>query len=163
MEPSEKGGISKNIFVIALLFAICVIIYMTFQGNYLQKQLVIRESKVLELQGSKDALERRLQETNVKLATLSSANVFLEKNNERLSAVREFLQGQLDIINGQLSRQEELISSQQQIITSLSETNNKLDTVISQLGRLYMESVAAPTSKGNKGKVGVFLTPAEEK
>jgi len=163
MEPAKQSGIPKIIFVISLLIFASIIIYLASQINYFQKQLVIRESKLQELQKSEDILKNQLQAASLKLDALNTANVFLEKNTERLSAIREFLQGQLDMINEQLVRQQEIISSQEEIITSLKETNNKLDTIISQLGYLYMESTAGPTSKGRKSKVGVVLSPGGDK
>lgn len=162
IESKKRSVNSKIIFVILLLIAVSVISYMVSRINYLRQQLVKQESQLLELKSFKDTLERQLQEANLKLAVLNSANNFLEKNTERLGAIREFLQSQLNMINEQLAKQQEIISSQQQIITSLAQANSKLDSVISRIGYLYLQSTA-PASKGRKGKVDVFLSPAEEK
>jgi chromosome segregation ATPase len=153
----------KIIFVIFLLATSSIIIYMLFQMNYLKQQLVNKESQLLELRNYKNILERKLQETDLKLAALTSANSFLEKNNERLGAIRDFLKNQLDMINEQLARQQEIIDLQQEIVTSLKEANSKLDTVISQIGYLYLSSPATSPVKGrNKAKVNVILTPKQE-
>jgi len=136
-KPVEQYGIPKTIFIISALIFISIIIYTTFQINYFQKQLVIRESQLLELENSKGVLEGQLQEANLKLVVLNSANAFLEKNTERLSAIREFLQGQLNMINEQLTQQQEIISTQQEIITSLGQTNDKLDLIWKALPARY--------------------------
>ncbi len=58
---------------------------------------------ILDLQLEESDL--KLQEANLKSATLVSANNFLEKNTEQLEAIRDFLQGKLDMINQQLAQQ----------------------------------------------------------
>lgn len=169
-QPPKHNPKIKIIFVIFLLAASSIIIYMLSQMNYLKQQLVNKESQLLELSNYKNILERKLQETDLKLAALTSANSFLEKNNERLGAIRDFLKNQLDMINEQLARQQEIIDSQQEIIdyqqeivTSLKEANSKLDTIISQIGYLYLSSPAtSPVKDRNKVKVNVILTPKQE-
>lgn len=169
MEP-EKQNINskqkinyKTLLLIFLLAAILAIIYTSLRINYLQQQLINQEFQLSTLQNSKDILARKLEETNLKLVALDSANKFLEKNNEQLIVMRDFLHSQLNMLNKQLASQQEIISFQQQIIASLNEANSKLDTVISQIGNLYLQSTTTSTSKGPKGKVDVILSPAEEK
>ena len=162
-QPPQHNPKIKIIFVIFLLAASSIIIYMLSQMNYLKQQLVNKESQLLELSNYKNILERKLQETDLKLAALTSANSFLEKNNERLGAIRDFLKNQLDMINEQLARQQEIIDYQQEIVTSLKEANSKLDTIISQIGYLYLSSPAtSPVKDRNKVKVNVILTPKQE-
>ncbi len=162
-QPPKHNPKIKIIFVIFLLAASSIIIYMLSQMNYLKQQLVNKESQLLELSNYKNILERKLQETDLKLAALTSANSFLEKNNERLGAIRDFLKNQLDMINEQLARQQEIIDHQQEIATSLKEANSKLDTIISQIGYLYLSSPAtSPVKDRNKVKVNVILTPKQE-
>jgi len=162
MESPKKKVNLKIIFAITLLVAIIAGISIAFQANQLRQQLVKQESQLLVLKNSNGILERQLQEANLKLTALTSANSFLEKNNERLYAIREFLQDQLNRINEQLALQKEIISVQQEIISSLKEVNGKLDTVLSQLSYLYVQSTGADASKDRKGKVEVQLSPAEE-
>ena len=162
-QPPKHNPKIKIIFVIFLLAASSIISYMLSQMNYLKQQLVNKESQLLELRNYKNILERKLQETDLKLAALTSANSFLEKNNERLGAIRDFLKNQLDMINEQLARQQEIIEHQQEIVASLKEANSKLDTIISQIGYLYLSSPAtSPVKDRNKVKVNVILTPKQE-
>ena len=153
---------SAVIIVIIALVTIPTITYMASRINFIRQQLVNQQAQILELKNSKDNLEQQLQDANLKLAALTSANNYLEKNAERLAAIRDFLQDQLSKINEQLAQQEKVIAYQEEIITSLKEANSKLDTVISQIGYLYLESEKTASSK-DKGRVNVYLSPEEGK
>lgn len=167
MEPAKQNINSKQninfkiLFVIFLLVVILAIIHASSRINYLQQQLFNQNSQLLVLQNSKDILAHKLEEANLKLAALDSANKFLEKNTEQLIAMKDFLQSQLNMLNEQLASQQEIISYQQQIIVSLNEANSKLDTVISQIGNLSVIPATASTSK--ERKVNVFVSAGEEK
>lgn len=164
MESRNQNTKSRAVFLLLILVIISVFWFTAVNINKLKQQLDIRDFQIVELKRSIDKLEYRLQVADLKIAALTGANAFLEKNNNKLGEIKDSLQNQFNLINNELGQQQGIADTQQNMITSLNDVTSKLDAIISQLGYLYSKSISTTASspKSRKQKVDVFLSPAKE-
>jgi len=166
MAEETRKGQEKKIrlragFLIPIVLIIAIIVaYAFIQAHQLEQRILAQNYQLLELKGDKERLARQLQEANLKISALSSANNFVEKDNQQLNLLSDALEKQLErvtidkniAIEVALNQLKEIINHQEKTIAFLKAVNVKLDTVLSQTG----------PQRHNK-KVDVFLSPGKER